>query len=89
MPEKQYPRISQAEYNKLMFQATGQVDAILHLFECYGQQNVEVPQARHLFLELLENFGMAVRGKPAPIHVVAKVLPTAMGREFNIEEVKK
>ena len=88
MPKDQYPRISQPEYNKLMFQASGQVDAILHLFECYGQQQVEVPQARHLFLELLENFGMAVRGKEAPIHVVAKHLPSALGKEFDVREVK-
>ncbi len=67
----EYTRISEGEYKKLLFQLRGQFMAILEVFRCYGMQN-EVDLAIEECVTLTENFGMAVRGKESPIHVLNK-----------------
>ncbi len=75
MTPKHIPKeklISQEEYSKLKFQLRTQINAILHVFNCYGLQEYIEPTSQQL-LELAENFGQAVRGdKHKPIHVVKK-----------------
>ena len=68
---KQYPRISDNTYKKLMFQLRGQYTAILNVFRCYGM-NSEADIAIEECIKLAENFGMAVRGKDSPIHIINK-----------------
>ncbi len=67
-----YPRISEAQYRKLVFQLRGQYTAILNIFNCYGM-NSEVLQAIEECVKVAENFGMAVRGKDKPIHILSKL----------------
>ena len=64
-----YPRIPDDQYNKLVFQLRGQFIAILNPFNCYGLQN-DVTQAIGECVRIAENFGMAVRGKDKPIHIL-------------------
>jgi len=68
---KEYPRIDEAAYRKLLFQLRGQFGAILNVFRCYGLQH-DVDQALEECIELTENFAMAVRGKEQPIHILKK-----------------
>ena len=67
--ESEYPRISDDQYNKLLFQLRTQFAALLNVFRCYGMQ-AEVDQAIEESVTLAENFGMAVRGKDKPIHIL-------------------
>jgi len=64
-----YKRINDDAYNKLLFQARSQFGAILNVFRCYGM-SVDVDEAINECVELTENFGMAVRGKESPIHIL-------------------
>ena len=64
-----YPRISEDQYSKLLFQLRGQFGAILNVFNCYGM-NADVLQAIEECTRVAENFGMAVRGKDKPIHIL-------------------
>lgn len=66
-----YPRISENEYKKLVFQLRGQFTAILNVFNCYGLNN-DVSRAIVECVKVAENFGMAVRGKDKPIHILDK-----------------
>lgn len=66
-----YARIPDEVYNKLLFQTRGQFDAILNVFRCYGL-NPYVDQAVGECVKITENFGMAVRGKDKPVHIVDK-----------------
>ena len=68
---KQYTRIEDDKYKKLQFQLRSQYAAILNVFKCYGM-NAEVDIAIEECIKLAENFGMAVRGKDSPIHIVDK-----------------
>ena len=64
-----YNRISEEQYNKLVFQLRGQYTAILNVFKCYGMNN-DVLQAIEECVLVAENFGMVVRGKEMPIHIL-------------------
>lgn len=64
-----YPRISDDKYKKLMFQLRGQFGAILSIFKCYGMDSY-VTKALEECMTLSENFGMAIRGKDKPIHIL-------------------
>ena len=66
-----YQRIPKDRYDKLLFQLRGQFVAILNVFNCYGL-NPEVQQAIEECMKVSENFGMAVRGKEKPIHILDK-----------------
>jgi hypothetical protein len=68
-PENEYNRISDDEYNKLKFQLQGQFTAILNVFKGYGM-GVYVAQAILECTKVAENFGMVVRGKKKPIHIL-------------------
>lgn len=63
--------MSEDQYNKLLFQLQGQFIAILNVFNCYGLDSA-VTQAVGECVKVAENFGMAVRGKDAPIHILHK-----------------
>ncbi len=65
----EYPKMSEEQYQKLLFQARGQFIAILNVFRCYGM-NSDVDQAIEECIKVTENFGMAVRGKQKPIHIL-------------------
>lgn len=67
----EYERIPEEDYNKLVFQLRGQFIGILNVFNCYGMDN-EVIQAIEECVRVAENFGMAVRGKNKPIHIIDK-----------------
>lgn len=69
-----YERIPDDEYNKLKFQLRGQYMAILNAFRCYGLNPI-VDQSIEKCVKVAENFGMAVRGKKKPIHILEKVEP--------------
>jgi len=64
-----YPRIDEASYCKLVFQARGQFMAILNVFNCYGLGDFIVPAIEEC-MKVTENFAMAVRGKDTPIHIL-------------------
>lgn len=64
-----YPRIDEASYRKLVFQLRGQYTAILNVFRCYGMAS-DVDQAIEECIAVTENFGMAIRGKDKPIHIL-------------------
>jgi len=64
-----YQRIAEDEYQKFLFQVRGQFMAILNVFNCYGMNN-DVLQAIDECTRVAENFGMAVRGKDKPIHIM-------------------
>jgi len=64
-----YSRIDEDDYQKLLFQLRGQMGAILNVFNCYGM-NADVLQAIEECTKVAENFGMAVRGKDKPIHIM-------------------
>ena len=65
-----YQRISDDQYNKLVFQLRGQYTAILNVFKCYGM-DVHVTQGIEECVKVAENFAMAVRGKDKPIHILS------------------
>ena len=62
-------RLPDEQYNKLRFQLQGQYAAILNVFRCYGLNN-DVDQAVEECTRVAEKFGMAVRGKEGPIHIL-------------------
>jgi len=64
-----YQRIPEEQYKKLVFQLRGQFTAILNVFRCYGMQT-DVDVAVLECTKVAENFGMAVRGKDKPIHIL-------------------
>lgn len=64
-----YIRIPEEKYNKLKFQMRGQFIAILSVFKCYGLDPY-ADQAVEECMKVAENFGMAVRGKDKPIHIL-------------------
>ena len=66
-----YIRIPEDAYRKLLFQARGQFVALLNVFDCYGM-SLYIPQATDECMQILENFGQAVRGDDAPIHILDK-----------------
>ena len=65
----EYTRISKDKYDRLLFQLRGQYMAILSVFKCYGM-DVHVDTAIMECVRVTENFGMAVRGKKKPIHIL-------------------
>jgi len=69
--KKEYPKIPEDDYKKLLFQLRGQYAAILNVFNCYGLESA-VDQAILECVKVAENFGMAVRGKDKPIHILNK-----------------
>jgi len=71
MAKETYSRISEDAYRKLVFQLRGQYMAILNVFRCYGL-DPHVDQAIDECVKVAENFGMAVRGKNKPIHILDK-----------------
>jgi len=72
-----YTRISEAEYKKLVFQLRGQFMAILNVFKCYGM-DAYIDTAIVECTTVAENFGMALRGKKKPIHILDKPKPRAI-----------
>ncbi len=64
-----YARISDDEYNKLLFQMRGQYVAILNTYNCYGM-GAHIPTSVDECVKIAENFGMALRGKKSPIHII-------------------
>lgn len=68
---EEYIKLSEDKYKKLVFQARGQFGAILNVFRCYGLQDF-VDQAIDECMKVTENFGMAVRGKDKPIHILSE-----------------
>jgi hypothetical protein len=76
--KKEYSKIPEDDYKKLLFQLRGQFDAILNVFNCYGLE-AAVEQASKECVKVAENFGMAVRGKDKPIHILQKPKPKAIG----------
>lgn len=77
MSGKEYPRIEENNYKKLLFQARGQFTSILNVFNCYGL-NPFVEQAIEECMKVTENFGMAVRGKDKPIHILSELKERAI-----------
>ena len=71
MSGNDYPKMQEADYKKLLFQLRGQFGAILNVFRCYGLESY-VDGAIDECMKLTENFGMAVRGKNVPIHILSK-----------------
>lgn len=71
MKDYTYQRISDAQYKKLVFQLRGQFNGLLNTFRCYGLDPL-VDGAVDECVTLAENFAMAVRGKPKPIHIIDK-----------------
>ncbi len=69
MAKETYTRISEDSYRKLVFQLRGQYMAILNVFRCYGLDPY-VDTALDECVKVAENFGMAVRGKRKPIHIL-------------------
>jgi len=67
-----YARIPDDQYKKLQFQLRGQFMAILNVFRCYGM-HTDVDLAIEECTKVAENFGMAVRGKDKPIHVLREL----------------
>ena len=65
----EYQRIPDDQYKKLVFQLRGQFMAILNIFRCYGM-HTDVDLAIEECTKVAENFGMAVRGKKKPIHIL-------------------
>tara|TARA_Y100000310_G_scaffold144390_1_gene143664 strand:- start:30340 stop:30570 length:231 start_codon:yes stop_codon:yes gene_type:complete len=65
----EYIRIPNDQYQKLLFQTRGQFIAILSVFNCHGLE-VHVQGAIDECMKVTENFGMAVRGKDKPIHIL-------------------
>lgn len=68
----EYNWLTEDQYNKLVFQLRGQFVAILNVFNCYGMNN-DVLQAIEECVRVTENFGMAIRGKDKPIHILNKL----------------
>jgi len=66
-----YIRIPEDAYRKLLFQARGQFGALLNVFDCYGM-GLYIPQTTEECMQIMENFGQAVRGDDAPIHILDK-----------------
>ena len=66
-----YERLSDDAYKKLLFQARGQYGAILNVFRCYGM-DAYIQQAIDECMRVTENFGMVVRGKDIPVHILDK-----------------
>ncbi len=64
-----YQKIPDEQYQKLKFQLRGQFIAILNVFRCYGLDPF-VEGAIEECVKVAENFGMAVRGKDKPIHIL-------------------
>uniref|UniRef100_A0A6M3LKF7 Uncharacterized protein n=1 Tax=viral metagenome TaxID=1070528 RepID=A0A6M3LKF7_9ZZZZ len=64
-----YTRISDDQYKKLVFQLRGQFLAILNVFRCYGL-DAYIDTAVGECTTVAENFGMALRGKRKPIHIL-------------------
>jgi len=64
-----YTRISESDYLKLVFQLRGQFLAILNVFRCYGM-DAYIDTAVIECTTVAENFGMALRGKRKPIHIL-------------------
>ena len=71
MNNYKYPRIGEDAYKKLLFQTRGQFIAILNAFRCYGLEPY-VEGAIDECMAVTENFGMIVRGKDMPVHILAK-----------------
>lgn len=69
-----YVWLEEDEYNKLKFQLTGQIRAILNPLRIYGLEPY-VDSAIGEIVTLAENYGMRVRGKDIPIHVVSSPRP--------------
>ena len=69
-----YIQIPAEEYKKLVFQLRGQFMAILNCFRCYGLEPY-VDGAIDECMAVTENFGMIVRGKDMPVHILNKVKP--------------
>ncbi len=67
-----YQKIPEDAYRKLVFQARGQYTAILNVFRCYGMDDF-VDQAIGECMKVTENFGQAVRGSKAPIHILSSL----------------
>ncbi len=65
----EYQRLPEENYRKLMFQTRSQFAAILNVFRCYGLNDF-VDGAIEECMTLTENFGMTVRGKEKPIHIL-------------------
>ncbi len=69
MAEYEYARISDDDYAKLNYHLRSQITTILWGLRCYGLEPYVIGAESQL-LKLCENYGMAVRGKKLPIHVV-------------------
>jgi len=67
----EYIKIEEKQYKKLVFQLRGQFTAIFNVFRCYGL-DPHVDQAIEECIKVTENFGMAVRGKDKPIHILSE-----------------
>ncbi len=63
-----YLWLSDDDWNKLMFHARGQINAILNPLRAYGQ-GVYVDGATTELLELIDQVSQYVRGKDIPIIV--------------------
>lgn len=66
--EYTYPRVSEADYKKALFQMRAQTGAVLNCFRCYGQ-DILVDGAINEIVELAEQFSMRTRGKAQLIRV--------------------
>jgi len=69
-----YHKIDEASYRKLLFQLRGQFTSILNVFKCYGM-DAHVDEAIEECMRVSENFGQAVRGDDAPIHILHELKP--------------
>ncbi len=70
--KQDYSRIPEDSYRKLLFQTRGQYIAILNVFRCYGLDPL-VDEAIDECMRVTENFGMAVRGKDKPVHILSEL----------------
>ena len=71
MSGNDYKRLPDDDYKKLVFQLRGQFAGILNVFKCYGLDTY-VDIAVGECVRVAENFGMAVRGKKKPIHIISE-----------------
>ena len=80
-----YIQIPEEAYKKLVFQLRGQFMAILHCFRCYGLEPY-VDGAIDECVIVAENFGMAVRGKKKPIHILSSPKPRVTDDLYNADD---
>ncbi len=85
MKSYQYPRIPNESYEKAVGQARFEINKLLYgLFNRYGQ-DVEIKIASEVLMDILEQFGMRVRGKEQPI-MLPPHIRKRIENEYNADD---